>query len=92
MILEKANEAVKADNNKKFKLVVKETSLDLEDSVTYLKTVRHDKMDQFKEMIEKLGIDGISTPSEYMAYMNSIPVEEYEEITELGDDDDEEST
>lgn len=88
-ILEKIEESILLDTNKKFKLIVKETSLDLEDRNTYLNTVKHDKMDQFKEMIDKLGISGISTPMEYMSFMNKISVEEYEEMELIGEDSEE---
>jgi hypothetical protein len=88
LLLKKLDEAIEKDKKKKFKLIVKSSSLEMDES--YLKKIKEAKEDYFENLVSKLGIDGIHTPQEYMAYMNDISPEEYEEAMNLFDDEDDE--
>lgn len=76
LIEKKLEEALDLDLHKKFKLVVKSTSADIL-NVKYLTEVRDSKEEYFEKLVEKLGIDGINTPEDYMVYMNSCTRDEY---------------
>ena len=89
-ILEKKlEESLDLDLGKKFKLVVKSTSADILNA-KYLSEVKKAKEDYFEKLVEKLGIDGIHTPEEYMSYMNCVSVEEYRESMGFDIEDDDE--
>lgn len=84
LLVRKLDESLLLDKKKKFKLIVKSSSLEMDD--TYLKKIKEAKEDYFENLVDKLGIDGIHTPQEYMAYMNDISPEEYLEAMQLQDD------
>lgn len=88
LLKKKLTEALDLDRKKKFKLIVKSSSLEMDD--TYLKKIKEAKEDYFETLVDKLGIDGIHTPMDYMLYMNNCSKEEYEEAMNLFEDDEEE--
>lgn len=86
-ILEKKlEESLDLDIGKKFKLVVKSSSSDLMSADTYIANMKKTKADYFEKLVEKLGIDGIHTPKDYLLYMNNCTEEEYDSWFETNDE------
>ena len=88
------DKSLQLDLTKKFKLLVKATSLAIDKD--YVSTLKDTKQDYYDTMVERMGIAGVSTVSEYMAYQNNLSVSEWEEYSqkidadsELDEDDDE---
>lgn len=77
ILQKKLKESIDLDKKKKIKLIIKSSSLEMDEN--YLKKIKDAKEDYFEKLVEKLGIDGIHTPQEYLAYMNGISLEEYNE-------------
>jgi hypothetical protein len=86
LLEQKLDESLDADLKKKYKLTIKSTSLTLDDN--YTKNVQKQKEEYFEKLVNKLNIPGITNPKEYMAYMNNVSEEEYDEIFELLDEED----
>lgn len=87
----KLEEALAADESKKFKLIIKSTGTAMDNLKNYTDAQRKAKEDYFNMIVEKLGL-GVSTPSEYMSLMNKMTLEEYLEAEETvldGEDEDE---
>ena len=92
LILKKLEESLDTDNKKKFKLVIKTTGTAMDTLKEYTDAQRDAKGDYFNQLVENLDI-GVSTPEEYMAYMNQMSVQDYldaEETNIDGEDDDDE--
>ena len=89
LILKKLEESLDSDLKKKFKLVIKSTGTAMDTLKDYTEAQREAKGDYFNEMVEGLGL-GVSSPDEYMSYMNEMSLTEYIEAeeTKLEDDED----
>lgn len=83
MLNERLYESLDLDTHKKLKLVVKSSSLEM--NKEYTKNIMKTKEEYFEKLIQKLGIEGINTPLDYMAYQNNMSVEEYEEAMQITD-------
>lgn len=81
-------ESLDKDLKKKFKLIVKSTAENILDMKQYIASVKATKEEYFESLIEKLNLPGVYTPQEYMAYMNSVSLEEYEESFDTTESDD----
>ena len=90
LILKHLDESLDKDINKKLKLIIKSTAADILNN-DYLKEIRDTKSDYFDKLVEKLGIDGIGTPIEYMAWANNVSIEEYNASMGFDSNEDEES-
>ena len=88
LLLEKLGASLDADTKKKFKLIVKATSTVMDKLPEYIAAMREAKGDYFNEQVERLGL-GVSTPSEYMALLNDVSIEEYESSMGFAELDDE---
>ena len=88
LILGKLNEALDLDAKKKFKLIVKSSSLEMDEK--YLKNIKESKESYFEKLCEKLNIDGVYDPQSYMCIMNDCSVEEYEDAMNLDEDEEDE--
>ena len=88
LVKNKLAEAIDKDLSKKLKLVIKSSSLTMDKD--YLKNIMKSKEDYFEKLVQKLGIPGVNTPHELMAYQNNMSVDEYEESVDMSleDDDD----
>lgn len=75
--------AVDEDIEKKFKLIVKSSTLELNDN--YVESISKTKKEYFEKLVEGLGIPGIHTPKDYMLYMNRISEEEMDAIDSMPD-------
>lgn len=86
-VKEKLAESLDKDINKKFKLIVKSTSGDLMNAEGYIDEVKEAKLHFFEKMLSDMGHEGY-TPMSWMAYMNGMTVDEYEEyfMSELRQD------
>ena len=86
-IKEKLAESLDKDINKKFKLIVKSTSGDLMNAEGYIDEVKEAKLHFFEKMLSEMGHEGY-TPMSWMAYMNGMTADEYEEyfMSELRQD------
>ncbi len=78
-ILEKLNEALDLDKNKKFKMIIKSTSEDLSNFEAYIKKVKLSKEQYFEKLVEGLGIEGVHSPEDYILQMNGVTKDEYEQ-------------
>ena len=90
LILDKLNEAIDLDKKKKFKLIVKSSSLEMDEK--YLKNIKMSKEVYFEKLCEKLNIDGVYDPESYMCVMNDCTIDEYQNAMNLDEDDDGEDT
>ena len=85
-LIDKAlNDALEKDLNKKFKLVVKSSSLTMDSK--YLKHIKEMKEDYFEHLVKKQGIEGVYTPTQLMAYLNNMSEEEYIESVGFDEED-----
>lgn len=87
IIKDKLVESLDLDAKKKLKLVIKSSSLTMDKE--YIKNIMKTKEDYFEKLIQKLGIEGVNSPIEYMAWQNNMSLEEYEEHMETLSDDEE---
>ncbi len=86
VLIDKAlNDALEKDLNKKFKLVVKSSSLTMDSK--YLKHIKEMKEDYFEHLVKKQGIEGVYTPTQLMAYLNNMSEEEYIESVGFDEED-----
>ena len=94
LLLTKLDESLDEDLNKSFKMIIKSTSTDMSNFEAYIKTVKMSKEDYFNSLVEKLGIEGITSPETYMTALNNCTPEEYEQSMgfdiegEIGDEED----
>jgi hypothetical protein len=79
LLLAKLDESLDEDLNKSFKMIIKSTQSDMTNFEAYIKTVKMSKEDYFNSLVEKLGIEGITSPEEYMIALNNCSPEEYEQ-------------
>jgi hypothetical protein len=86
IVKNKLADALDLDLNKKLKLVIKSSSLTMDKD--YLKNIMKSKEDYFEKLVQKLGIPGVNTPHEMMAYQNNMSVEEYEESVDMSLEED----
>ena len=86
VVKNKLADALDMDVNKKLKLVIKSSSLTMDKD--YLKNIMKSKEDYFEKLVQKLGIPGVNTPHEMMAYQNNMSVEEYEESVDMSLEED----
>jgi hypothetical protein len=89
LILKKLEESLEIDLKKKFKLVIKATGTSMDTLKQYTDAQREAKGDYFNQLVENLDI-GVSTPEEYMAYMNQMSVQEYIDAEETKIDEEDE--
>ena len=89
LVLKKLEESLDEDNAKKFKLVIKSTGTAMDTLKEYTDAQREAKGDYFNQLVENLDM-GVSTPEEYMAYMNQMSVQEYIDAEETKIDEEEE--
>lgn len=85
LLKNKLAEAMDMDLEKKLKLVIKSSSMTMDKD--YLKNIMKSKEDYFEKLVQKLGIPGVNTPHELMAYQNNMSVEEYEESVDMALED-----
>jgi len=91
LLLEKLDASLDIDKKKKFKLIIKSSSLEMDE--TYLKKVKLSKEEYFEKLCEDLGIDGVHNPEDYMLAVNECTKDEYDEAMgfeeeEAADEDD----
>ena len=82
LLLEKLDKSLDDDINKRFRLIIKTTSTEMNDLPTYIKAMKEAKSEYFDNMVEKMGL-GVSTPDEYMSMMNAVTLTEYLEATDI---------
>lgn len=87
LIMENLDKALDLDKEKKFKMVVKSSSTDMANFEKYIKQVKLSKEDYFNKIVEGLGLDGISSPEDYMCQLNGCSTEEYEQAMGLDGED-----
>lgn len=85
LLEKKLDESLDIDAAKKFKLTIKSTSLTLDDN--YTSNVQKLKQEHFEKLVRRLNIPGVTSPKEYMCYMNSCSEEEYDESMGFNEDD-----
>ena len=87
LLRRKLDASLDLDINKKFKLIIKSSSLEMNEQ--YLKNIKMSKEAYFENLCEKLGIPGIDSPETYMCQLNGVSLDEYNEAMELEDEDSE---
>jgi hypothetical protein len=89
LILKHLDLALDSDLKKKFKLIVKSSAADILND-KYLSVIKDAKEDYFEHLVDKLEIEGVHTPKDYMLYMNNCTEDEYDCAMNLeGDSEDE---